>query len=93
MADWVSSTDSTNDGWLSKYFGILLKNEIVTMKKAKEVIEESGDLREWQIPKIAAKALYASMLEYQEGDGGGLGVSTNQAGEPELRQLTEEDAI
>ena len=92
MADWVSSTDSTNDGWLSKYFGILLKNEIVTMKKAKEVIEESGDLRGWQIPRIAAKALYASMLEYQEGDGG-LVVGTNQAGEPELRQLTEEDAI
>ena len=35
------------------------------MTKAKELVEESGDLREWQIPKVAAKALFNSMVSYK----------------------------
>ena len=38
------------------------------MSKAKELIEESGDLREWQIPKVAAKAMFATMVEYKLDD-------------------------
>jgi hypothetical protein len=62
------------------------------MQKAKSVVEESGDLREWQIPKIAAKALYASMLEYELEDDGPS--SSRATDTEELRiELTEDDAI
>jgi hypothetical protein len=95
VADWIASTDTSDEGWLASYYGVLLKNGITTMQKAQAIIEESGDLREWQIPKLAAKSLYVSMLEYQlDDDACAEGSARATADTEELRiELTEDDAI
>ena len=68
MAEWVVGTDVERNGWGAMYLEKLIGHGVTSMSKAKELIEESGDLREWQIPKVAAKAMFATMVEYKLDD-------------------------
>ena len=63
IAEWLSQTDedSGGDGYLAAHLENLLGHEVSSLATAKEAIEDYGDLREWQIPKDAAKALFSSL--------------------------------
>ena len=61
------SSDKEAEGWVHKFLPKLLANGVTSLKKAKELIEDSGDLREWQIPKQPAKQLFAALEELEEG--------------------------
>ena len=63
VAEWVVGTDVERNGWGAMYLEKLIGHGVTSMSKAKELIEESGDLREWQIPKVAAKAMFATMAQ------------------------------
>ena len=64
VTEWVASTDKENDGWVVKFLPKLIQNNITNIAKAKESIEESGDLREWGISKQPAKDLFVALQQY-----------------------------
>ena len=63
IAEWLSQTDEDvgGDGYLASHLENLLSHDVTSLARAKEQIEDYGDLREWQIPKEAAKALFGSL--------------------------------
>ena len=66
VAEWIALSDASaggSNGWLAAYLDTLLEQDVNSIAQAKRLIEDYGDLREWKIPKIAAKALFASLEE------------------------------
>ena len=64
VTEWVASTDKSDDGWVIKFLPKLIEHGITNLERAKERIEESGDLREWGVTKQPAKDLFVSLQGY-----------------------------
>ena len=66
VAEWIVQSDASaggSNGWLAAHLNTLLEHDVNSLAQAKRLIEDYGDLREWKIPKVAAKALFASLEE------------------------------
>ena len=68
VALWVVSTDvevhaspAQPEQWGETFVPLLWQHGVVSLAKAKEKIEDYGDLREWQVPKEPAKQLFTSL--------------------------------
>jgi hypothetical protein len=48
-------------GWLGVYLKHLFDGGVVGLEAAKELVEESGDLRQMQVDKGPAKLLFAAL--------------------------------
>jgi hypothetical protein len=64
VAEWLTNTDNQGEGFLRKYLIKLYDNGITSLKEAKNEIIESGDLRQYQVDRAPAKALFAALQEY-----------------------------
>jgi hypothetical protein len=58
VACWVAEADTGSEGWSQLYLQTLLDNGVTSMGRARELIEDAGDLREWQIKKGTANRLF-----------------------------------
>ena len=66
VAEWVARSDADaggGNGWLTAYLDTLLDHNVTNIAQAKRLVEDYGDLREWKVPKVAARSLFASLEE------------------------------
>eukprot|EP00937_MAST-01D_sp_MAST-1D-sp2_P002531 g2531.t1 len=64
IAEWIARADTEAGGkhrWLVEHFDTMIEHGVTSIAQAKQLIEDYGDLREWKIPKVAAKALFTSL--------------------------------